>query len=409
MSLSAVAAPAIGTGGGAGQLTLVGSQGGGPGLHQDGSVYLMNGSDTVWREGSAESYFDVERLPNGTLLAGFMQSGYSDCGPYDSPCTHTGYRLIDPDGPRVVGEYSYPVRSTTNSEVHAATPLPDGSVVVSDMEYERIFVRDEGEIVWEWRASSFYDAPDDPTTTDWLHINDVDYIGEDRFLVSVRNANQILVVERGAGVVEVINEDRDDSDDGDCTRGSQLRDTDGDGDVRCGDPDLLSHQHNPQWLADGSVLVADSDNDRIVELARTDNGTWERVWTLYGTGNLRFDWPRDADRLPNGHTLITDTFNSRVVEVDQRGRLVWAASTLRTPYEADRLPTAEPVGAPSAVGNGTIAPTATGDIPVLTELTFIAHAAVPELPFWFGEAQLASVLLALLLAATGLVAEARGW
>jgi hypothetical protein len=410
MGVGAATAPDVDTGGGEGKLTLVGSQGGGPAIHHYGSVYLLNGSETVWQEGSADSYFEVEQLPNGSVVAGFMQGGYSRCGPYESPCTHTGYRLIDPDGPSVVSEYSFPVRTMTNSEVHAATPLPDGGVVVTDMEEERLFIRENGTTVWEWRAASFYDAPADPTKTDWLHVNDVDYIGEDRFLVSVRNANQLLVVERGAGVVEVINEDRDDTDDGHCTRSTELADTDGDGDVRCGDPEVMAHQHNPQWLGNGSVLVADSENDRVVELRRTDDGTWEPVWKLYGTGNLRFDWPRDADRLANGHTLITDTMNSRIVEVNEHGELVWSVATLRTPYEADRLPGAEQAGAPSTAGNWTVADQPGGDIPVLSTVTFGAHATLPELPFWVSELQVLGVIVAaLLLAAAGVVTLRARW
>jgi hypothetical protein len=100
-----------------------------------------------------------------------------------------------------------------------------------------------------------------------LHINDVDVIGEDRYLVSVRNANQLLIIERGRGVVEVINED-DDRNDASCRGSGQLRDTDGDRDVRCGDPSILDHQHNPQYLEEGAILAADSENDRVVELTK---------------------------------------------------------------------------------------------------------------------------------------------
>ncbi|MFC7135596.1 hypothetical protein ACFQRB_01170 [Halobaculum litoreum] len=60
---------------GAERTTLVGSQGGGPGWHEYGSVYLLNGTDVEWREDSADSYFDVQRLPDGRVLAGFMDGG----------------------------------------------------------------------------------------------------------------------------------------------------------------------------------------------------------------------------------------------------------------------------------------------------------------------------------------------
>jgi hypothetical protein len=257
LAVSAVTAPAIGsparrTEDESGTLRLVGSQGGGPGWHRYGSVYLLNGSEVVWREGSAESYFDVTRTESGTVPAGFMEGDYESCGEYESPCVRTGFRVIDPGPtPRVVEEYSFPVRTRRNSEVHDVERLGSGEFLLTDMDAERIFTVENGTVTWQWSASSFYDAPPDPTRTDWLHINDVDVIGEDRYLVSVRNANQLLVVERREGVTEVINEDDSDGNDVNCRKSSRLRDFDGDGDVRCGDPAVLDHQHNPQYLEDG--------------------------------------------------------------------------------------------------------------------------------------------------------------
>jgi hypothetical protein len=377
--------------------TLVGSQGGGPGLHADGSVYLLSGSEMVWREGSADSYFDVTMTDDGRVLAGFMHSGYTDCGPYQSPCTHTGYRVIDTDGPTVASEFSFPVRTRKNSEVHDVEPLPSGELVLTDMEDERIFTLRNGEVTWEWRASDFYDAPADPTRRDWLHINDVDYIGDDRFLVSVRNANQLVIVERGQGVVEVINADTDDSDDGDCTQFDQLSDTDGDGDVRCGDPDVMDHQHNPQWLGEGAVLVADSENNRIVELHRGEDG-WETVWTLRQAEGVAFSWPRDADRLPNGNTLITDSANQRIVEVNESGATVWSYRTPLIPYEAERLPAGETVGATLYGSPGDTSEAA--EIPVLTPLLQIVRTSLP-IPFWLSELHVGTTILALCLGLAG--------
>jgi hypothetical protein len=416
LGASALTAPSIGAAGAADDAgegaaaprTLVGSQGGGPGLHEDGSVYLLSGSETVWREGSADSYFDVTMVAEDRVLAGFMHSGYEDCGPYESPCTRTGYRVVDPSGgaPAVTDELSFPVRTRKNSEVHDVEPLPSGELVLSDMERERIYTVDaDGETTWEWRASEFYDAPDDPTRVDWLHVNDVDYLGDDRFLVSVRNANQLLIVERGSGVVEVINADDDDSDDGDCTQFDQLADTDGDGDVRCGDPELLDHQHNPQWLGEGAVLVADSENNRIVELHRTESG-WEEAWVLRSAEGVRFSWPRDADRLPNGNTLITDSANQRLVEVNESGETVWSVRTPLIPYEADRLPAGETVGATRYGAGGD----AGGDdeVPVLSPTLQIVRTSLP-IPFWITELHVGTTLLAGVVGLAGGGLHLRAW
>ncbi|MFB6091641.1 MAG: hypothetical protein ABEK02_01380 [Haloquadratum sp.] len=390
--LGAALAPDIGAAGSTDTpRTLVGSQGGGPGLHEKGSVYLLDGREIAWRANGTDSYFDVTKLPNGSVVAGFMDGGYTDCGPYASPCVHTGFRIIDPNAesaadPAIVSEYSFPVRTRKNSEVHDVEPLDSGGFLLTDMEYERIFVVEGGEVVWQWNASSIYEAPPDPTTTDWLHINDVDVLSEGRYLVSVRNANQLVIVERGEGVVEVINEDED-------------------GDGR-GDPAVLRQQHNPQWLGNGTVLVADSHNDRIVELTRTESGEWEVAWALYRTEGVRFNWPRDADRLPNGNTLITDSLNKRIVVVNRTGAAVWSYQTPQVPYEADRLPAGEPVGGVSYATGERTTIGSDGDVPVLSFFLVVLQTGL-QTPFWFTEVHVAIGLVSLGCVLGGVVVALR--
>lgn len=64
-----------------------------------------------------------------------------------------------------------------------------------------------------------------------------------------------------------------------------------------------------------SILVADTGNNRIVEIDPSDRKVWE-----YST---RINQPRWAERLPNGNTLIADSGNHRVIEVNSTGRIVW--------------------------------------------------------------------------------------
>jgi hypothetical protein len=112
--------------------------------------------------------------------------------------------------------------------------------------------------------------------------------------------------------------------------------------------EIMYEQHTPQYLrgVDGrpAILVADSANDRVVEYARTDDG-WTRTWTL-GTGR-NLTWPRDADRLPNGNTLVTDTNNHRVVEVTPTGEVVWEFYAPWGTYEAERMPLGDEPGGPT--------------------------------------------------------------
>jgi hypothetical protein len=381
--------------------TLVGSHGGGPGLHERGSVYLLDGRETAWRAGDTDSYFDVTMLDNGSVMAGFMQGGYEACGPYESPCTHTGFRIVDPNddsgaAPEIEYEYSFPVRTERNSEVHDVELLDSGEFLVTDMDRERVFTVRDGEITWQWNASQRYDTPEDPTRTDWLHINDVDVIDEDRYLVSVRNAHQLVIIERGEGVVEVINEDVE---------------TENGSPTPRGDPTLLRQQHNPQWLGNGTVLVADSHNDRIVELRRDGSGEWHPAWEIYGAEGVNFNWPRDADRLDNGNTLITDSLNKRVVEVNRSGETVWSYNTPEVPYEAERLPEGETVGGVSYADGDDGEATTIGegrDIPVLSFLLVIFQTGI-QTPFWFTEVHVAVTLVSLVcvLVGSGLIVRGR--
>ncbi|QLG29055.1 hypothetical protein HUG10_16585 [Halorarum halophilum] len=373
---------------------LIGVQGPGVGgsvteLHANGTIAWTYAGGT---DGGVISYQNVQSLEDGTVLTTFADDGYSDCGDFEPPCKRTGVRIIDPDPePTVVSEWSYPVRTRKDSEVHDAERLPSGDVLVADMEYESIFVYDDstGERTWTWNASEHYEAPPDPTREDWLHINDVDRIGEDRYLVSVRNVNQLLIVERtddgGSEVVEVINEDRD--------------------------ADVLNQQHNPHWLGPGRVLVADSENHRVVELHRNGTtGEWEVAWTLAGTGGIAFEWPRDADRLPNGHTVITDTRNDRVVVVDEDGRLVRSYATAPLPYEADVLPYGERAGleGDTPTVHGESAEWTSRDVPVLSTLLAGMHHVV-AVPYWVSELHLLVLVVTAVLWGWGGWLVVRGW
>ena len=383
------------------------------GMQAAGQVAMLNAnSSPVWTTGAGNvDYFDVTMLENGSVLTGFLIEGQQSCGQYQSPCSRTGFRIIDPDPePRIISEWTFPVRTKLNSEVHDANLLPSGEILMTDMDNERIFtVAPNGSVTWQWNGSERYDAPPDPTQTDWLHINDVDRISPDRYMVSVRNANQLVVVERGEGVVDVINEDTEDNDDANCKANNGLADYNNDsgGDVLCGDPETMDHQHNPQSLGPNTTLVADSENDRVVELHR-ENESWEVVWGADSANGIGFDWPRDADRLPNGNTLITDTRNNRIVEVTPNGETVWTAETGIWPYDAERLPYGELLSSNQLdrmnSSGSTPSATAQSTLPLLDQARAGLSYIVP-LPAWFQPWHIGLLVIAavLLLSGGGLI------
>ncbi len=86
--------------------------------------------------------------------------------------------------------------------------------------------------------------------------------------------------------------------------------------------------------------MTDSENDRVIEIDMDGNIVWE----YYGYNlpePVGLDWCRDADRLPNGNTMITDSRNNRIVEINSEDELVWLFDipVVRhgIPYESDRL------------------------------------------------------------------------
>lgn len=178
-------------------------------------------------------------------------------------------------------------------------------------------------VVWEWkfRTHGYPQGGGGQYTDDWTHVNDIDKLGSGRYMVSVRNFDQVIVVNRSTGNV-TMQLGRDDA------------------------HSILYEQHNPQYLrgenGKSTILVADSGNDRIVEYAKI-NETWTRTWTLTGD----FHWPRDADRLPNGNTLVTDSLNHRVLEVTPQGEVVWEFYAPWGAYEAERIAVGDELGGPT--------------------------------------------------------------
>jgi len=381
--------------------TLIGLQG--PFPRSGGYARLITDNHfRQWQSQESFANFDATPLTGGRVLTAFVEQ---------SP-DRTGFRIYDVRNDTVEREWTFSIDGTTNSEVHDAEMLPNGEVLVVDMVRERLIaVEESGDDTWQWNASERYTAPDDPASQDWLHMNDVDRIGEDRYLVSVRNANQLLILERGEGVVEVINEDVGSSETSclENTRGQRDRLVpDDDGEVICGNPDVIREQHNPQWIGDGRVLVADSDNNRVTELRRED-GRWRPVVNYTGANGVAFNWPRDADLLENGNILVTDTLNARIVEITREGEFVWGVSTgeATNPYEADRLPHGEyPPGVLNgSVSNGTFTdegPTRT-EIPVLTLLFDTLIGTFGAIPYWANQWHLLAFLLTVSVSGIGAV------
>jgi hypothetical protein len=80
-------------------------------------------------------------------------------------------------------------------------------------------------------------------------------------------------------------------------------------------------------LPDGNTLITDSNNNRVIEVDPTDAIVWQYV-TNTKKGSNPNPLPTRAIRLHNGNTLISDQFNNRVIEVTHAGHIVFQQGAL---------------------------------------------------------------------------------
>ncbi|MBU0491042.1 MAG: hypothetical protein KKA73_25270 [Chloroflexi bacterium] len=103
----------------------------------------------------------------------------------------------------------------------------------------------------------------------------------------------------------------------------------------------LVFPHSAERLADGTTLISDTSNNRVLIVDAGGSIVWSSDSWGGGTGELsdgsHLLYPNDAEQLDNGHLLITDRNNDRVVEVDDNGQVAWAWTGLNRPHNADRL------------------------------------------------------------------------
>ena len=81
--------------------------------------------------------------------------------------------------------------------------------------------------------------------------------------------------------------------------------------------DQLNNPNSAEVLENGHILIADENNNRVIEVT-VDK---QIIGTFTGSGTV--SGAAFAGRLPNGNTLITDSNNNRVIEVSPADAVVW--------------------------------------------------------------------------------------
>lgn len=290
----------------------------------DGAMYAF-GEDgrLLYYENDLTSYFDVDPEPTG-----------------DRTVLHIGYRIVEEDCVSdscyrnvirqvniTTGETNVLFSQVSDGKWHDVDRIDEDHLLVGDIARDRAFIidLDRQMVEWSWNAQQDYPlSTGGPYPEDWTHLNDVEYVGNDTIMVSLRNQDRVVFVHRERGVLHNRTLGEEDN------------------------YSILYEQHNPDYIpaeqGGPSVIVADSENDRVVEYQR-QNGTWNQSWMWE---DARLGWPRDADRLPNGNTLVSDSHGDRVLEVGPDGEIVWSVNVGHV-YDAERLGTGdESTGGPSA-------------------------------------------------------------
>ena len=295
-------------------------------LLADGSTLkiINDKGETIWSWSSINAA-DLEMLPNGNILAvdyGGMQSANAAIKEINITSSSVVWTLSNVGG--------RPLNFTHDVDYLGYDENGHETYLIADSSNNRVVeCYKNGTIKWEWNALDHYtygySAEGDPLLEggwDWTHINDADRLPDGSTMISLRNFDKVIIVNT--------------------TEGGELLWEYGE----YGNYSLCRHQHNPEYTPRETVLIADSENHRIIEINMT---TKDIIWEYAPTGDEYLAWPRDADILPNGNMLISDTAqmgsgHNRIWEIDTETKeVVWYYDTVGANYDADRLDTILPL------------------------------------------------------------------
>jgi hypothetical protein len=261
---------------------------------------------------------------------------------------------------------------------------------VSDKRLEDDYIYEvswDGEILWEWLASDHIDEMgfsqdarnaiyrsvgfnNTRQSADWLHVNSANYLGPnkwydagderfhpDHIMISSRTANIIAIIARDGSIVWRMGPDYTESE-------------------PLAELGQIIGQHNPHIIPQGlpgagNLLVFDNggkggygsanparpngtnaltrDSSRVLEInPLTFEVVWEYSIDSFTESFQFYSWyVSNAQRLPNGNTMINEGMNGRFFELTEDKELVWEfvspfVSDEATPsprvYRAYRIP-----------------------------------------------------------------------
>ncbi|WP_254268319.1 aryl-sulfate sulfotransferase [Halorussus aquaticus] len=322
-------------------------------------AFAPNGS-VMYYNRSYSAVADIDRAHRGNQSITYVGKDHSYTGSQCSAdkCTLVAIQKVNittGDSRRL---YSVVHPYHPSGSFHDVDRINETHFLFADIMDDSIYIvnTSSGNRTWEWDAEGKYPKSSGGTYgEDWTHLNDVEMVNKTTFMASLRNHDRVVFINRQNGVL----------------RNWTLGEED--------NYSILYEQHNPDFIPASkggpAILVADSENGRVIEYQRK-NGNWQESWRWHDT---RMQWPRDADRLPNGHTLIADTNGDRLLEVNQQGEIVWSID-YPGPYDVERLSApAESSAGPSASSVGLTSRTPTSLNKGLAVANYHVKSVVPSL------------------------------
>lgn len=193
----------------------------------------------------------------------------------------------------------------------------------------------DNRIAWNWHLFDHHDPECD--RRDYSHSNTIEPdLRDDSYIVSCRNMNSLIKVDRCSGEI--------------------LWRLGVGGDFEMRPEALFYHQHAPELQPNGNILLFDNGTgrpeehggefSRALELEVDETNRKARVaWEWRHVPDLYCPIWSDADRLPNGNTLIvfgtrTEGDTTRYVEVTPDGDTVWEVEVCPSgwgTYRAERI------------------------------------------------------------------------
>ena len=235
---------------------------------------------------------DVERLPSGNTLFNIKKYGAFEV-------THDR-KLV--------------WRHFDNGISHDVDRLPNGDTIYvrgwvakgEDLVRE---VNPAGKVVWSWNGLAQYDRPPFADIDDegWMHTNAVTRLANGNTMITLRNTDRTVEVDPAGNVVHEVLYGQ-----GMPARIKAIA-------MKRHGTEWAFRPHDPEIEPNGDIVVAAPGVNGVIEV--TKDGARVRVIGKW-PGKSDFYGVRDANRLPNGNTLVVGYY--RIFELSPDGQVVWS-------------------------------------------------------------------------------------